>query len=249
MRRPTQHPARTPRDAWSHPYTGIQALGVFYNDGGDPTDPPTGGAPAAPKPTAPAAPAPQVSMSQDDLTALAAREKSQGERAGARKALGDLAAKLGFSSIDDAETFVAAARQAQQDALTDEQKRTAELDRREQDLAARELSAAKAQRDADRRSALAGLGATGDDLTDALALLQVGLTDDADAQALTAAAEALKARRPELFGTSQTPATPPLPPAPGGAPAGTPPARPSGGEKPGSRGLEMARLRGHRTAA
>lgn len=248
MRRPTQPTARTPRGAWSHPYTGIQGLAVFYNDGGDPTPdgPPAGGTPA-PKPGPPATP--QVTMSQDDLNALAAREKDQGKRAGARQALEDFAAEHGFTNVDDAKAFIAAARQAQQDALTEEQKRAAELDRREQELAARETAAARAQRDADRRSALVGLGATGDELTDALALLQAGLADDADAAALTAAAEALKTRRPELFGIPQTTAAPQLPPAPGGAPAGGPPARQTGADKPGSRGLEMARLRGHRTAA
>ncbi|MFI0929616.1 hypothetical protein ACH4TP_37695 [Streptomyces sp. NPDC021012] len=259
MRRPTQHSARTPRGTWSHPYTGIQGLAVFYNDGGAPT-PGSPSNPAAPPATFVAPPATpptpaasaaddELVISQDQLSALAAKEKAQGERSGARKALEKFAADNGFSTVEDAQTFITAARKAHEDALTEEQKRAAELDRREQELAAREAAAAKAQRDADRRSALAGLGATGDDLTDALALLQAGLADDTDAVALTAAAEALKARRPELFGTPQTPATPLLPPAPAGAPAGGPPARQSGGEKPGSRGLEMARLRGHRTAA
>lgn len=236
MRRPTQHPARSPRGTWTHPYTGIQALAVFYNDGGTP---PAGG-PSAPAatfvapPATPPAPATgagagagetaEVVLSQDQLSALAAKEKAQGERAGARKALEKFAADNGFTTLEDAQAFIAAARQAQQDALTEEQKRAAELDQREQALAAREAAAAKAQRDADRRSALAGLGATGDDLTDALALLQATLADNTDPDALTQAAEQLKGRRPELFRTT-APGAPQLPPAPAGAPAGGPPPR------------------------
>ncbi|MFF6844648.1 hypothetical protein ACFY8X_38660 [Streptomyces tanashiensis] len=254
MRRPTQHAALQQRAAWSHPYTGIEALAVFYNSGGpnpDPANPPVPPAGGNPDPTPKPSPPPvttTVTMSQDDLNALAAKEKDQGKRAGARQALEDFATEHGFTNVDDAKAFIAAARQAQQDALTEEQKRQADLDRREAEVAAREQAASKAQRDADRRSALAGLGATGDDLADALALLQNSLTDDSDAKALEDAAAALKTRRPELFGTPHTPATP-LPPAPGGAPAGTPPPRQAPNGKPGDRGRAIAQARGHRRAA
>lgn len=149
---------------------------------------------------------------------------------------------MGFTSPDDVKTFVEAARKAQQEALSEDERRRQELEQREQQLAAREAAAAERERVANRRAVLAGLGATGDDLEDAAALLRA--PDDADDQALREAAEALKARRPELFGAkpAQQPNT--LPPAPGGAPAnGTPNRGP--GEKIGSRGLEMARLRGH----
>lgn len=226
MRRPAQHRNHS-AFGWVRPYAGVEALAVFYNSGGDPdpSTPPTGGDPApVPKPAPPVVPT--VTLSQDDLTALAAKEKSQGERAGARKALTDLATELGFTSIDDAKTFVTTTRQAQQDALTEDEKRKAELDRRESELLAREQAAIAAKRSADQRALLVGLGATGDDLTDAVALLQAGLAADADEQAVKDAAEALKARRPELFG-AKAPSTPPptLPPAPSGAPAGGPPAR------------------------
>lgn len=254
MRRPAQHAALQQRAAWSHPYTGIEALAVFYNSGGapDPATPPTPPAGGTPDPTPKPGPPPvtaQVTMSQDDLNALAAREKDQGKRAGARQALEDFAAEHGFTTLDDAKTFIAAARQAQQDALTEEQKRQAALDEREAQVAAREQAAAAAQRDADRRSALVGLGATGADLADALALLQTSLTDTSDAKAVEDAATALKARRPELFGTAAPAPTPPLPPAPGGAPAGNPPARQAPTGKPGDRGRAIAQARGHRQAA
>ncbi|MFM9373265.1 hypothetical protein [Streptomyces sp. Da 82-17] len=213
MRRPTQHRPRTAaRQAWTHPYTGVEALAVFHADGGDDPAPQP---PAAPKPTPPAPP--QPTFTQDDLERIAAKEKSQGERAGARKALEEFAAEHGFSNVDDAKAFIAAARQAQEAAKSEEQKRQEELSRREQALAEREAAAVARERAANRRAVLVGLGATGDDLEDAAALLRV--EDDADDQALRDAAAALKERRPELFGPRQA-APNTLPPAPGGAPAG-----------------------------
>lgn len=207
MRRPAQHrPAHA--SGWSHPYTGPD---VFYNDGGDP-DP---AVPAAPKPGPP--PQASATFTQEDLERIAAKEKSQGERAGARKALEEFAAELGFSNIDDAKSFVEAGRKAKQEALS-------EQERREQEVAEREKKAAELiarvearERAAIRKDVLVRLGATGDDLEDAVALLRVA--DDADEQTISEAADALKERRPELFGAK--PAAPStLPPAPGGDPAG-----------------------------
>ncbi|WP_042174538.1 DUF4355 domain-containing protein [Streptomyces sp. NBRC 110035] len=218
MRRPTQRPAAP---GWVHPYTGLAGLAVFYNDGGDPPADP-------PKPGPPPTPAPSPQFTQDDLDRIAAKEKAQGQRAGARQALEDLATELGFTNPDDVKTFVAAARKAQQDALTEEERRRQELEQREQELATREAAATARERAANRRAVLVGLGATGDDLEDAAALLRVA--DDADDQTVQDAAAALKERRPELFGTKPAPAPSALPPAPGGAPAGAPPARTTPGK-------------------
>ena len=225
MRRPAQHPLPGIRSAWAHPYTGLTGMAVFYNDGGDPAP---AGAPA-PEPPKPTPPAGRV-FTQDELTAMAAKEKAQGERAGARKALEDFAGRFGFSRIEDAEAFIEEGRKQKEAALSEEEKRRAELDRREQELAAKEAAATARERAATRRSVLVGLGATGDDLDDAAALLRVA--DDADEAAILEAAEALKTRRPELFGTAvQATAPQTLPPAPSGAPAGGPPARtPSAGK-------------------
>jgi hypothetical protein len=107
--------------------------------------------------------------------------------------------------------------------LSDEQRRAEDLDRREKELQAkldaadqREAEAAKRDRDSRIRSALVRLGATGDDLEDATALLRVA--DDATDDDITKSAEDLKARRGEMFGATPAPQT--LPPAPSGAPAG-----------------------------
>lgn len=245
MRRPT-HPAAG-RTAWSHPYTGPASLAVFYNDGGIPPAPTP--APPATDPPKPGPPTPgAASFSQEDLERIAAREKSQGERAGARKALEDFAAEHGFTTVDDAKTFIATARQAQQDALSEQEKREQAIADREAKAEAREQAAVLREQAASRRAVLVGLGATGDDLEDAAALLRAA--DDADDAAVTEAAEALKKRRPELFGAAPDPAArQAMPPAPGGAPAGGPPARQSPAGKPGDRGRAIAQARGHRTAA
>ena len=242
MRRPAQqHYGPIARHGWAHPYSGIPAMAVFYNDGGDPPPaPPVTDPAAAAEPPKPGPPA-QRTFTQAEVEALAAKEKAQGKRAAAR----EFAEKHGFSSIEDAEQFIAAARQAEEAKKTEEQKRQEELDRREQDLAARETAALARERSANRRAVLVGLGATGDDLEDAAALLRV--EDDADDATVAEAAGKLKERRPELFGAARPADLAPnqLPPAPGGAPAGGPPPRQTPSGKPGDRGREMARLRGH----
>jgi hypothetical protein len=247
MRRPTQHhniPAI--HSAWAHPYTGATGLGVFYNDGGDL---PAGGAPNPQDPPKPGPPATQRTFTQDELTALAAKEKAQGERAGARAALEKVAADLGFTNLDDAKAFIEEGRKAKEAQMSEHEKKERELAEREAKAEAREKAAVERERIANRRAILVGLGATGVDLEDAAALLRV--PDDADDATITEAAEALKSRRGELFGITRQddPAVAQLPPAPGGAPAGGPPARQAPTGKPGDRGREMARLRGHKPAA
>ncbi|MFE7780257.1 hypothetical protein [Streptomyces nigrescens] len=244
MRRPALHHPHTGRTGWSHPYAPNPF--TFYADGGGNDPAPEGG--AAADPPKPAPPAGKV-FTQDEVAALAAKEKSQGERAGARKALEDFASANGFSSADDAKAFIEEARKAREAQLSEQEKREQALADREAKLAAREAEAIARERTANRRSVLVGLGATGDDLEDAAALLRV--EDDADDAALQEAADALKARRPELFGAARntTPDPSAAPPAPTGLPAGGMPRPGSSQPKPGERGLEMLRRRGKLPAA
>ncbi|WP_033819803.1 hypothetical protein [Kitasatospora sp. MBT63] len=205
---------------------------------------------AVPQPPLPAAdpslpPAPPASdpgsalITQDTLTRLLAREKSQGERTAVKKLVGD----LGFADAAALSAWVEAQRTAEQAALSEVQRREQAAEQREQAAQQREQAAEARLRAAVRQAALARLGASGDGLTDAERLLDVA--DDADDQAVKDAAAALKVRRPELFGPA-SPAT--APPAPGGSPAGGPPPR---GQVPatGSAGLEMAKRRGYLQAA
>lgn len=193
--------------------------------GASPEDPSNGGEP-------------QVTLGQQQLQQMMAREKDQGSRAGRR----DLVEKLGFTSAAELEQWVTQQRDAEQEQLTDAQRREQDLSARETAAAQREAAAVSRERSAVRRSALAGRGAVGDNLEDAVALLR--LPDDADATALEAAVTDLQGRRPELFRVP-APGAGHVPPAPGGAPASAPPARPGGpAPKPGEGGLAMARRRG-----
>ncbi|MFE3196792.1 hypothetical protein [Embleya sp. NPDC059237] len=176
-----------------------------------------------------------VSFSQSELTERLAREKQQGGRAAVKK----LAVTLGFPDAAGLQAFVAAQRGGVPGQSAGAPAVDAGLAAREQALAAREAAADARERAALRRSVLAGLGATGEDLADAAALLDRDLDGEADEQAIAEAAQALKARRPGLFGAI-------TPPAPGGAPAGAIPSAPhTPRPRDGAGGMEMARRRGY----
>ncbi|WSQ08997.1 hypothetical protein OG604_15130 [Streptomyces sp. NBC_01231] len=181
---------------------------------------------------------PSGGVMQEDLSRLLAREKTQGGRAAVKKLLGD----LGFDNSEALTEFITTKRDADQAALTEVERREQAADEKLRAAETREAQALARERAAIRRAALGGLGATGDDLDDAVLLIDRALHDqpDADEKAVIAAAEQLKDRRPELFGQARGI----VPPAPGGSPAGGPPKR--GGTPPrrGAAGLEMARRRG-----
>ncbi|MFD3926493.1 hypothetical protein [Streptomyces sp. NPDC058614] len=217
----------------------LPILGASSDDLGDP---PTGD----PAPTGDVGNA-TVTIPQEELSRRFAREKDQGRRAGVRDLLGN----LGFDSAKSLTEFIESQRQAEQDRKDAEQAQLSEVERREQTAAERERQAEQREsaavareRDASRRALLVSLGATGNDLDDAVLLLSRTADLDADTAALTQAAEDLKQRRPELFGHQQPPTPPPAPPS--GSPSGGIPPR-SGGtpSRPGSLGLDIARRRGH----
>ncbi|MER6131881.1 hypothetical protein [Streptomyces sp. NPDC001815] len=185
---------------------------------------------------------PSGSVTQEDLSRLLAREKTQGGRAAVKKLLGE----LGFDNPEALTEFITTKRDADQAALTEVERREQAAEDKLRTAEAREAQATARERAAIRRAALAELGAAADDLDDAVLLIDRALNDqpDADEAAVTAAAEQLKERRPELFG--QVRETPP--PAPGGSPAGGPPSRGGTPPKPGSAGLDMARQRGYITS-
>lgn len=177
-------------------------------------------------------------VTQEDLARLLAREKTQGGRAAVKKLLGE----LGFDNSEALTEFVTTKREADKAALTEIERREQVAEEKVKAAETREAQAAARERAAIRRAALAGLGAAGDELADAVLLIDRALLDqpDADEDAVTAAAEQLKERRPELFGQPRET----VPPAPGGSPASGPPSREGVLPKPGAAGLEMARRRG-----
>ncbi|MFJ4010921.1 hypothetical protein [Streptomyces sp. NPDC090026] len=190
-----------------------------------------------------------VTVTQRRMNLLLTREKDQGRQA----ALRALATEAGLDpdSVDATalKQVLADAKKLKDAQLSDEQRREAEFTQREQAIAAREAAAEKAVaaaearlQEASRSAQLVTLGATGQDLEDALLLLNKALDDepDADEAAVTKAAEALKKRRPLLFGVPAEPVKPVSPPAPGGSPAGGPPQRQAPAGKPGDAGRAMA---------
>jgi hypothetical protein len=172
-------------------------------------------------------------VDQEVLSRLLAREKEQGGRAAVKRLL----ETLGFEKADELSAFVKAQQDAERAQLTEVERREKAAADATTAAAQREAAAADRERAAVRRAVLVALGATGDDLLDAERLLAVD--EDADEQAVNGAAESLKVRRPELFGGQQV-----LPPAPGGSPAGGPPARGGNVPKRGAAGAEMAKRRG-----
>jgi hypothetical protein len=186
--------------------------------------------------TAETGPEQQVTVTQDRLGKMLTREKAQGERAAVKRLL----AALGFDSPKALTEFVTTQREAEQAALSEVERREQAAQERELQAARREELAAERERAALRRGALVALGAEGEDLVDAERLLAVD-DEDADEAQIQSAAEALRARRPELFGETRTP---PVPAAPAGAPAGRGPTRTAPVSKPGAAGLEMAKRRG-----
>lgn len=240
MRRPAQHHPRSTaaRTGWAHPYTGLAGLPVFYNDGGQPpaptapspadlaarSQPPA--APAPPTPVLPGDPAPgsdeeKVTFTQRRLNVLMKSEKEEGRRAALRSVAESAGLNPDTFDPDKFGDLFKQAEQARQQQLSEEQRRTEELEARKKELEAREAAAAEREaaaaardRDSRIRAALVRLGATGDDLEDAAALMRV--PDDADDTAISEAADKLKERRSELFGAA---APQSLPPAPSGAPA------------------------------
>jgi len=197
-----------------------------------------------PQPAAPPAPQPgtddevlldhrtNAPMTQAAFAKIMARENAKGRRNVLRE-IGEATGATIDPDDFDISTFGKlfkqndAARKAQ---LTEEQRRSEELATREQALQAREdaivqrdAETAKARRISQLEAALVRLGAVDledkPNLQDAFAMLERDLaaTPDADAAAITAAADKLKGRRPELFGAA---APQNLPPAPSGAPAG-----------------------------
>ncbi|WP_327260028.1 hypothetical protein [Streptomyces sp. NBC_01240] len=254
MRRPAlHHPNRAEASTWAHPYTVGVFSPVFYasgdpaddsaDPGSDPGTPTPIPAPPKPKPPVPAADRPglqdgELVVHKDWLEQKLTVEKDAGRRNGNQR----LASDLGFDDVKAMRAYVEDKRKADQAQLSDTERRTQELEQREQEIATREAQAAAREHAANRRAVLVGLGATGADLDDATALLRVA--NDATDEDVQAAAEALRERRPELFGARSAPAQGVAPPAPTGLPAAGVPRPGASQPKPGERGLAMLKRRG-----
>lgn len=254
MRRPRPHRLTPALEAWARPYTGVASMAVFYN--GDPNTPaapeqppaaPTpGDMPRQARPAKPAAPRTDPNLGEGELAVSQAwlDHRLAGEAdAGRRKGSQALASDLGFDDVNSLRDYIKAQKEAENAALSEQERLAREAAEQIQKAQQMMAEAQAIRTSADRRALLAELGATGDDLADAVALLRV--PNDATEDDVRAAAESLKARRPEMFGAARAPEIPPAaPPAPSGLPASGPPRPGASQPKPGERGLQMLRRRG-----
>ncbi|WP_399554146.1 hypothetical protein OG582_40830 (plasmid) [Streptomyces anulatus] len=268
MRRPTQH-HNTPaiHSAWAHPYAGVPALGVFYNDGGNPPAPAQVPTPAelAARTAPPTTPqAPQTPVDPDDekvtftqrrLNTIMRDEKEEGRRAALRAIAESAGLNPDQVDLDQVGKLVKDAGEANRQRMSEVERQQADAqaatERAAQQVADAEQKAAAAQAlafEVQQQMALIRLGANPDDLADVTALLRNDLqgVDQPTEDQIREKAEALKARRPGDFGGT-TPQT--LPAAPGGAPAGGPPPRTPAGGKDAIKAAaeERARSMGLRT--
>ncbi|WP_192342150.1 hypothetical protein [Streptomyces sp. VITNK9] len=189
---------------------------------------------------------PPVRVPQSELSGCSPGRRIRGAAPGC-----GTSCQLGFDSQKTLTDFVQAQRDAEQERKAAEQARLSEVERREQAAAERERqageresAAALRERDAARRAVLVNLGAADDGLEDAVALLTRDIEPDADDTTLIQAADDLKRRRPELFAQGQGQGRSPEGP-PSGDPSGVPGRAGGPPPRPGQRGLNIARRRGH----
>ena len=132
-----------------------------------------------------------------ELQTIMAREKRQGKRSGQR----ELLTSLGYESADDLKAALEAARPAGdgKKSEADEAAARAAVER-EEAARKREATAAAKERKAELRGALREHGVDREDLDDVYAMLNSKVPADYDEDDLEEAVEALKKRRPALFG-------------------------------------------------
>jgi len=168
---------------------------------------------------------------QADLDRLLAREKDQGRNAGRSEAEQALLTRLGVTNVDEAEAILKAHRERQQENETEAERKAREADERTAAAEARAGEADKLIRLGVMREALRDEGAPKDALGDLVVLL--GAQPDVDIakpESVEAAAKALKAKYPGMFGTT------------GGAPSGDPGSSGGGGgQGGGGTGLDAGR--------
>lgn len=167
-----------------------------------------------------------------ELKKIAAREKRQGKASGQREVL----EALGVDDLDAAKDLVKTAREAKQKDESEAERKQREAEEARTAADRERATAAEERRTAALERALVRRGVDEDDLDDAVTILAKKVAKDADAEAIAEEADALKARRPELFGEGETKTPPPprkrsgdLPPGKPGRKKGEPAAFGAGG--------------------
>jgi len=161
----------------------------------------TGDAPApTPDPTPPAPPAsePAATLTQAQVDAIVARQRTEASDKATAKLLKD----LGVESLDDAKAALTAKRSADEKDLSDAQKATKRAEEAEAKARDRETMAAATERRAQVTLALAAASVRSDRITQATTLLLADLDPAADDKAIDAAVKAQTAAMPEFYGSS-----------------------------------------------
>jgi hypothetical protein len=193
-----------------------------------------GGDPPEPKgdPDPKGEPDKQITTTQASLDASAAAIRREAERRAKKDAEKSLSDALGCS-LDEAKQIIADRKAEKEASATEAEKREAAAKEREDKAAERERLAAEKGLRADAKAALAEAGVNPERLKRATAMLLGDLEADADEEAVTAAAAALKTEMPELFGTVK---------GGNGAPSGDPSGGPgASGKKSEPIGIEAGR--------
>lgn len=178
-----------------------------------------------------AKPEPKIEMTQAQIDAQAAGIRKEAERTAKKQAEKALADSLGVS-VDEAKQIIADQKAAKEAAQSESEKAVNAAKTREEAATARERAAIARERAAEVKLALMDAGINPTRLARATTLLVTDVAEDADAEAIKAAAEALKSEMPELFAA-----------VPGGAPSGDPSGPPKPGGKAQPTGIEAGRER------
>lgn len=218
------------------------AMGILLPDDGGPAgDGGTGGpggTPPAPKPTPTPPAAPERKYTDADLNAVGAREKDQARRA----TLNEVSSMLGCT-VEEAAEILKAHREQEQAKLTEAERAQQAANEARAQAEADRQAAAQERHEARLERALARAGVSDKPAKDgapspaqrAIRLLEVEVGADADA--ITAAIETLRADMPGLFGA-------PTSPAPASDPGNPPAPRRDSSVPFGAKGVEEAKRRG-----
>lgn len=155
----------------------------------NPTPPPSGATP--PNPPPPGA----RTFSQDELSAIATREKEEGRRAGEKAAV----EALGFKDTEEAKNFIAQIRKDQEANMSETERNRREAERKVADADAKEQQADRKLFDADVLVALISEGAPRKSVDRIAPMLGLDFKNDHDDKKIAEAVKDLKKEFPALF--------------------------------------------------
>lgn len=202
-------------NVWSNGKILPVVRGGAEGDPPDPKDPPK---PPVDPPKPKDLPEPKT-FTQEEVTAIATREKSEGRAAAIKQLMTD----LGITDVEEAKALLAAAKEAEQAKKTEAEKAAEAAAKAEKDAKKATAEAAMERLTARIERKLISNGVPFEDEKKLTRLRDmIKLEPDADDDAVKAAVDDLKKEMPELFQAKTTTPKPKGPPGsnPGGPPRG-----------------------------